>query len=320
VSAGGSAGTPSIDVAVVCICSAEHIARCLDALAAQEGAPPFRIVVRYDPTLPGIEALRTEYPAVDIGYRPHERTPLELAAAALRECRGDFVLLTEDHSVPARDWVRRMVAARRPDRAAIGGRVETTADASALDWAFYYVDFFRYAAPAREGPSPTLTVCNVAYDRDKLDAVRDVWADSFEEPHVHGALSQRFGVLWMAADSQVTMRRSVSLREGLRERYAFGRIFGHTRAAHLSPIRRALYGVLAPALPALLLARMTAKALRSPALLRRYVGAFPAVLGLVLCWSWGEWLGYVTGRPPATLVLAPERGSNHADPAGSRGR
>jgi hypothetical protein len=301
--------TPSIDVAVVCICSAGHLARCLDALAAQQGAPPFRVVVRYDPTLPDMEALGRRHPGVDMGCRPLERTPLELAAAALRECRGEFVLLTEDHCVPGPDWVRRMLAARRPDRAAVGGRVETAAEASAVDWAFYYVDFFRYAAPAREGPSPTLTVCNVAYDRDRLEAVREVWAESFEEPHVHGALRQRFGVLWMAADSQVTMRRAVSLGEALRERYAFGRIFGHTRAAHMPPGRRALYSVLALALPVLLLGRMTAKALRSPALLRRFAGAFVPLVGLVLCWSCGEWLGYVTGRPPNALVLAPERDS-----------
>jgi hypothetical protein len=112
----------------------------------------------------------------------------------------------------------------------------------------------------------------------------------------------------MAADSQVTMRRAVSLREALRERYAFGRIFGQTRATHLTPPRRALYSVLALALPALLLGRMTAKALRSPALLRRFLGALVPLVGLVLCWSFGEWLGYVTGRPPGALVLAPERG------------
>ena len=304
-----AASRPRVAVAIVCICGAEHLDRCLAALKAQEGAPPFQVMVACDPLIPGIEAVARRHPEARIFANAVERTSLELASAVLRACDADVLLLTEDHCVPRQDWVKLMLAARAPGRAVVGGRVEMRGNASAVNWAFYFVDFFRYAAPVSEGPSPTLTVCNVAYDREKLDAVRDLWRVRFEEPAVHGALRERFGALWLVPDSEVAMRRSVSLRAALYERYAFGRIFGHTRIEHVSDARRWLYAALAPALPALLLGRMTAKALRSAALARAFVRSFVPLVLMVLCWSWGEWLGYLTRRPPYSLVLAPELGA-----------
>ncbi|MEQ1899041.1 MAG: glycosyltransferase [Vicinamibacterales bacterium] len=311
---------PTVAVAVVCICSAEHLAHCLDALRSQQDAGTFQIVVCHDPSITGIELVTRRFPEARISSNAAERTPLELAAAVLRSCTADVILLTEDHCIPRHDWVRSMLAARAPGRAVVGGRIEIRPGASALDWAFYYADFFRYAAPVIEGPSPTLTVCNVAYDRAQLDAIRDVWSGSFEEPAVHNALRERFGVLWLTPDSEVAMRRSVSLYAALAERYAFGRIFGHTRIAHVSTARRCLYAVVAPALPVLLLGRMAMKAVRSSRLARNFVRGFLPLAAMVLCWSWGEWLGYVTGRPPHRLALAPELPSMDVSRPGTESR
>ncbi len=301
---------PTVTVAVVCICGASHLARCLEALRAQEGVAPFRVVVRYDPSLPGIDAVAARFPEASVAAEPGRHTPLELCAAAIKDSDSDVVLLTEDHGIPSPDWVRSMLAARAPDRVAVGGRMEIRTGASATDWAFYYADFFRYAAPVQDGPSPTLTVCNVAYDRARLEAIRDLWSESFEEPAVHDALRSRFGgVLWLTSASEVRMRRTVSLSAALEERYAFGRVFGHTRIAHMSGPRRILMTGLGLALPALLLGRMTSKALASPALTRAFLGGLGPLIAMVLCWSCGEWLGYVTGRPPTRLRLAAEQPS-----------
>ena len=302
-------GQPSVAVAIVCICSAAHLASCLEALRRQLGAPPFQVVISHDSHITGIDALAARYPETRILVNAGARSPFELASAALRAAEADVVLLTEDHCVPHRDWVRRMIEARAPDRAAVGGRVEIYANASALDWAFYFVDFFPYAAPVRAGPSPNLSICNVAYDRDRLEAVREVWGVRFQQTQVNEALCQRYGTLWMEPASEVVMYRSVSARDACYERYAFGRLFARARIEHISPLRRGLYAALAPALPAVLLGRMMAKALLSARLAGPFLRALIPLVTMVLCWSWGEWLGYLTGRPPRLMVIAPDRGT-----------
>jgi hypothetical protein len=234
-----------------------------------------------------------------------QRTPLELASLALKEARGDVILLTEDHCAPRPDWVARTLAAQRDGRAVVGGLVEIGEHASATDWAFYFVDFFRYASPAPAGPSPTLTVCNVSYKRRELDAIRSLWEVYFHETAINDALRERFGALWLEPSSQVTMSRHVTLGDALYERYAFGRLFGCTRLG-FAPEKRLYYCVFAPALPLILMTRMARKSFTSARLLRSFARAFVPLSLMVLWWSWGEWLGYLTKRHPRSLIVAPE--------------
>ena len=272
------------------------------ALHEQTDAPPFNIVVTCDPRIQGIRCS----PDVRVVSNEGQRTPLELASRAMKESTGEIVLLTEDHCVPDPDWVRTLVDAQRDGRGAIGGRVEISGGASATDWAFYFVDFFRYAAPVREGASVSLTVCSVAYRRDQVEAVANLWQTRFHETAVNDALRQRFGELWMEPRASVTMARHVRLRDAVYERYAFGRLFGCTRLEFVSAPRRVYYLVFAPALPLLLMGRMANKALTSRELAVPFLRSLAPMALMVLAWSWGEWLGYLTRRLPAKLDVASE--------------
>ncbi len=286
----------TVSVAVICMTGLQYLARCIEALRNQRGAQEFEIVVACAPCIPDIEPSRRRFAEARIVVNHGQRTPLELASRAVRECNGDLILVTKDLCVPGPDWVRTMVESQRSGRAVVGGRVEADPASSVTEWAFYFVDFFRYAGPVAAGIAPSLTVCNVAYKRAELDAIRNVWDETFVEAAVNDALRVRFGSLWMNPASEVTMRRKITLRGALSERYSYGRLFGYSRLARWSPGRRFVYAVLAPALPVLLLARMASVAFRS----RRNAGAFLRSLApltlIVLARCWGEWLAYLTGR------------------------
>ena len=166
-----------LSVAIVGICGAAEIDACLAAVAAQRGVDPFEVVVAYDPRLCDVEQLAGRHSQVRWHANEGQETPLELAAVAIAASRGELVALTEDHCLPGSDWLASLVAEMVPGRAAVGGSVDVDATANSVEWAFYFVDFFRYAPPVESGPSPSLTVCNVAYRRADLDAVAATWAD-----------------------------------------------------------------------------------------------------------------------------------------------
>ncbi|HEY9519617.1 MAG TPA: hypothetical protein VIQ98_10150 [Gemmatimonadales bacterium] len=297
----------SVSVAVVAICGLPQLSRCLDALAAQRDAPGFDVIVAADPGLGDLAPIRQRHPSVTLLSRDGCRTPIALAAMALHACRGSRMLLTEDSCVAHPSWVATLTATAWEGRGAVGGLVEPGEGASPAAWAFCYVDFFRYMRPAAEGPTPSLSVCNVAYHRSQLSAIAPVWETGFLEPEVHDQLRKRFGDLWLAPAAEVRVRRNVRFRDAVYERYAFGRLFGATRVSTLSFLRRLLHVLLAPALPVLLFGRLAAKALASGGTAAKFLGALPALGVLVLAWSWGEGLGYLTGRRPARITTAPER-------------
>lgn len=297
----------SITIVVVAICGVAQLKRCLAALAAQEQAPTFEVVVSYDPDLGDISCLQAVYPHVRMVSQPGERAPVELAARGIHEAKGSFVFLTEDHCIPHPDWVRRLYdMLASAEYGAVGGVVETDPGVSPVDWAFYYVDFFRYCRPVPAGPTLSLTVCNVAYRRTTLDAIQAVWTASFHETTVNDAIHSRCGPLWLVPEAVVDMRRRVRLTDAIRERYAFGRLFACTRLDSVRLGRRLYYCMFAPVLPMLLLGRMVAKALTCRRTLRKLLQSSPIVIFLLLAWSWGEWLGYLTHRRPRSLEVAPE--------------
>ncbi len=292
-------------VGIVTICGAEHLRRCLDALSQQEGSPSFEILAVYGPRLKEVAELSNHFPGVRFIAAEDAPTPPELACRAIREAGGEIILLTEDHCRPQNTWVRKLCEAQSPEFAAVGGIVEAEDYISAVDWAVYWVDFFRYARPVREGPSPTLTHCNISYMRSHLDAVSEVWKEIFHETAVNNALKKHFGELRLI-DAGVRMHRHVSLREALAERYRYGRLFGCQRLQFCTPGGRLFYAMLSPALPVLLMGRMTVGALSKPRLLFLFLRSLPILTLLTVSWSVGESLGYLTGRRPSSLRAAKE--------------
>jgi GT2 family glycosyltransferase len=301
-----SQSAPDVTVAVVSICSARHLERCLQALADQELGSPFEIIVAFDPALDGIESLQRRYPNVRMVSAPGQRSPLELAGRALSEARGAKVLLTEDHCIPDRDWVATLSAELDRNCGAAGGVVDVADGASPTDWAFFYVDFFRYAGPLESGESPTLSVCNVGYRRRDLEALDIPWRDFFHETTVNNRLRAQAGPLWLSSKPRVCMKRHVRLRDALYERYAFGRLFACTRTAHRTLPSKLVYRLGSPLLPWVLGGRMVSRAVETASLRRPLLKSAVATWLMVLSWSYGEWLGYWTERRPRRLTVAQE--------------
>lgn len=287
------------------------MSRCIEALDNQLDAPAFDVVVVYDPKLTNVAELAGERKAVRLIPSDESGDPATMAARCLREATGDIVLLTEDHCRPSPDWVKRLYDAHQTgdgEAPAIGGSIEIEFDASAASWAFCYVDFFRYAKPLPAGRAEHVSVCNVAYKRAALDAVAEQWRDKLHETALHSALVERFGPLIMCPEAEVTMLRRVRFGDAIRERYSFGRWFARKRIENATAAARIKWLLLSPLLPMVLMLRMTRTAMTRPRLRGPFIQSFVAIKMLACAWSWGEWIGYLTGKGPRSLAVAAELG------------
>jgi hypothetical protein len=287
-----------------------HLLRCLEALARQSDAPRFDIVIAAASRLGELSLVRQRFPDAQIVADKDLASPLQLAARALDAARADVILLTEDHCVPDSGWVRSMALTIERHGSAVGGAVDPLSPElmTPFDWAFYYVDFFRYQAPLSAGLADSLSVCNVAYRRTDLESLTEPWRESFHETRIHMALSKQGARLWMEPRATVRAGRRVNRLEALRERYAFGRYYACWRIEHPHQQKRLWLALGSPLLPLLLLGRMARASARDGRNARRFLRSLPDIAALVLSWSFGEALGYLTARGPATMEAAPERG------------
>jgi len=283
--------------------------RCLSHLVTQTENQPIEIIVPYDSTVANIEQIKKGYPQVifaDMGVVRTDAPPGTYAVAhelydrrtakGLSLARGEILALLEDYGAPDQDWCDQVIKAHRFPYGVIGGAVEHEGR-GALNWAIYFMDFGRYRLPLREGPTDYLTDVNVSYKREGLELVRNLWKDRYNEAIVHWALAKKGVVFWLQPDIVVRQDRGeLSFCGVTLERFWWGRLFGRVRRQQGKFVSPLFYSVLSPAIPIVLLGRITRKVLCGRRNLAQFLFSFPATVVFALSWSLGEVVGYVTGR------------------------
>lgn len=297
-----------LSVVVTIVDGGQALRRCLSALASQDKPPPLEVLVPYDATVEGIEDFRAEFPDfqfLDIGHQQPKRAATSLAgqhelfdirrAAGLRQASGDIIALVEDRGVPRASWATNVVRSHARASAAIGGGVENGRD-RILNWAVYFCDFGRYQLPFEEGPAAWITDVNLSYKREVLQRARRHWEARYHETTLHWELQRQGEELWITPALVVDQfRDDLTLGSLLAERYYWARLFAYTRVREISLAARIGLSVLSPLLPLLLFVRLLCYSLSKRRNVGRFFKAAPATLLLLLAWSLGELVGYVTG-------------------------
>ena len=306
-----------VSIIIVPLLGASHVRDCLKAIMGQQGAPSCEVIVPYDEKVSNVSEIVDQFPSVKFLSLEGRRTYAELRAFGIQQATGTLVAITEDHCVPDPGWCKALVVSHQRSSAAVGGPVEKHEPDSAMNWALYFADYFRYASPLPEGEVEHLTDCNVSYKMASLQAIESVWKEEFHEPEVHKALLQRGSTLWFCPLMIVSQRRPVQLGDALADRFTFGRLFGSGRAPTLSFLQRGIYAVLSLVLPLLTVGRIGLQVKQKRRHRIPFVRAFPALLLLNAVWAFGECVGYVTGRSSSDLT---PKAQNLSRPTGSAGR
>jgi hypothetical protein len=286
-------------VALICMGGRDGLRSSLRALRSQQGAPELEIVAAYGPDLAEVLELQADFPEVRFVENTGQKSPLELAGFAICQTQAERVLVSKDYCLPGPHWAAQLLQTLDGPCAAAGGPVTLPSDSTPVEWAFSFLDFFPYTGQLTEAETATLTVCNAAYRRADLEGLAVDWKHHFQESAVNEALKVQSGQgLVLNTRAPVELVRHVNLQSALHERYALGRIFAAERLEYASNRQKWMYRLGAPALPALMMSRMGKKALSDPTLRADFIEGLLPLGAMVLARTWGEWLGYVSSRPP----------------------
>jgi hypothetical protein len=176
--------------------------------------------------------------------------------------------------------------------AAVGGPIAPGPGLSALDRAVYLHRFVSYLPPVPEPVAQGPPGDNALYRRDRLRGLEPLWSGGFWEATIHRALHGRGETLAFASGAVVEYRGGSRFAPTLRRRIAHARHFGAGRDGRL--IRTAA----APAVPAVLLARIARTLRRRGQRAGPWLAALPHLGWLLPAWSLGEVAGAWLGPPP----------------------
>jgi len=283
-----------------------HLEGCLEALRRQVNPPAMEVLVTCDARLGGIKELEQRFPETSFivvnelrsaRSGPSREHHDELRWIGMRKARAPLIALIEDVGRPDSNWAAALVREHAQPYAAIGGAMENGIDRP-LNWAVYFGDFGRYQNPVLRGPSAYVSDANVCYKREALERVAGAWADTYSESRVHAALVGRGEVIALSPEVIVNQHRlGLHLGPALVERYVWGRSYAAVRVERVSTPRRVVFAVLCPLLPFVLLLRQWGNVMRTKRNQGAFLKALPLTFLLDVGWSWGEFMGYVTGHP-----------------------
>lgn len=158
-----------------------EVRRCLDSVATQARQHGAEVILACRGADGFPPASRPHYPGVRVVVVEGGAT-FDLRAAGFAACRGEWIALTEDHCVAARNWVESLLRASQenPEAQLVVGAVQNGSTRNTVDWANFLVSLRPFLPPLprplRFGDPP---VGNTAFRRTLLpDKVLPGW---FEE-------------------------------------------------------------------------------------------------------------------------------------------
>ena len=301
---------PSLSVVVVTVYNSSYLENCLIALEQQIGSPDMEIIVVCLKNIEDIPILRNRFPSVQFHCVSGRQTQDMLRALGVSRSRGKIVAITVDHCSPDKNWCAHLIKEHQSPYAAVGGAIEKGNQPDTLvNWAVHLYDYCNYGyylSPITRGPAVDLSDCNVSYKREALEATVSFWKKAFNVSLLNRSLLDRGEILWMSPDIVVRQNRDIDLDRAARIAHRRGRAFASARLAILTPARRLFYAALSPFIPLLLLRRLILNILRKRSHLSNFLLALPYIVFFLVLWSWGEFLGYLTGQLNFTLAVTEE--------------
>jgi hypothetical protein len=224
---------------------------------------------------------------------PAEATVPRLWGLGLDRARGDVVAFTTAQFRPAPDWLAAVREAHaRLDAAGIGGPIVPPPTGRAFAWAVFFLRYSAYLAHRQETPVNDLAGDNASYKRSALvDA--GAAGGEFWEQEAHRKLLARGQRLVFLPGMTVQQWESPPPAVFLRQRVRHGRRFGTDRASRRGRIWRMAAFAASPLVPATLLAKVTARVLRTGRHTGRLLRSLPALAACAGAWGLGEGRGYL---------------------------
>lgn len=269
------------------------INECLSVLQNQKNGQDVELIVVDNSTDGTAEIVSEQFPQIKLIPAAQDKLMPELWETGIRESQGEFVALTTSHFVPGKNWVEEIVKAHEAPYPAIGGAIENDQAAGLVTWAVYFCRYSSYMLPFVERTIEDFAGDNASYKRWALERCREARRNGFWESFVHAEMRREGLELLVSPSIVVYHQKSFTFAGFMKQRFWHGRQFGGERSLKISGAKRAIYILLSPLLPLLLLSRITRRVFSRRKQVREYLLSLPILMLFLLSWSAGEVSGYL---------------------------
>ena len=280
--------SPTLSIVVAVKDGESNLPALLEALGGR--AADTEIVICSTEPTPAVDA-RGNVTAIRL---PDETLIPSLWSVGIARACGRRVALTTSQFVPRSDWLERLHRADLGHWVGIGGAIDNDPEASARNWAIFFLRYSAFAPPLKAGETDEIAADNAVYDRAAIMEHPDLLQEGFWEPSFHRRFRAAGKKLMLDPDLVVIHHGTVSARSFADQRYLHGHAYGVERAERGGIARNLLLLISSPLIAPLLLTRIVSRIAKRPAYRVKLLPAFPWLVRFTLAWALGEASGYVS--------------------------
>ena len=293
---------PVVSVVIASIVGPPFIDDCLASVFAQKNAPAFEVIVVDCRGPDNVARLAQRFPEVRFIPLQQRETVPQLRRIGVEQAQGEIVAVIEEHCVAADNWLATLCAAFSLEYVAVGGPIEFRGG-RLRDWVTYFIEYNSYLPPWPEGKAYKLADANVGYRREVLISNLEQLSAGYWEATLHYKLLSEGAKFRSVPGLIVYHRGPFDYGYYLRQRYLFSRAFAGARRGTLSPAKRAVYLLAAPAIPIVLLARTGARVFAKKCHVGKFLLCLPLIIPAMVIYVIGEWMGYAFGPGRALMEV-----------------
>jgi GT2 family glycosyltransferase len=293
---------PSLSVVVASYNARDSIDACLESLVRQTTSKAFETIVIDSSTDGTAERVRRKYPQFGLLTSPRRLYCGDARNRGLALARAPIVAFLDADCFVEADWVEAVLRAHESQHWLVGGVIDNGNPASALSWAYYFLEFSLWLPRSERQEVAEMAGCCLSLKREAFDKYG---------PFRVGTYSSDTAFQWrMRRDGhKVLLDPAIRVYHTLDStpRQAFSHTVEHrrcfVRVARSEKMigfrqRWALVG-LAPVYPLLLLALTATRVLRRRAYAARFLRVLPLVFIGCCARAWGELTGLLERAPKA---------------------
>lgn len=242
------------------------------------------------------ERIEKAFPWVRVLNVTERQTIPRLRRYGVEAARSPVIAIIEEHCQANRDWLPAALRALEDTRyCAVGGPVADDSYKRLRDWVVYFIEYNGSMPPVVAEPAWNLNGANIAYRRQVLMSHLALLDQGYWEASLHPILLAAGEEFLSVPTMAVRHRGPFNYGYYLRQRFLFSRAFAGWRGESFSLARRALYLMVAPLLPFVLLVRIAQRVFAKRGRVDKLLLALPLILPALFVYVAGEWLGFAAG-------------------------
>ena len=294
---------PKFSVIIPSVNGLPTLAECLTALERQKCDFDFEIIV-VDRTRNGTaEYVRENFPRVKLIEISKPRGIPEMRFTAMKQARGEFLAITEDHCLAPENWLARISQAHDAGYEIVGGAVENMSRKRLLDWAVFLCEYSAFMPPIEGGEVDFVTGNNTSYRRSTIEKLDESLLENYWEYFLQAALKQR-GVKFFS-DSSIVVghKKEFSFFYFLAQKFHYSRSFAAMRRQNSTFAKQVLYALYTPLLPFHQTWKIFQNVRRKNRNFKEFFLSLPLLLIFMISYALGELVGNLFGAGKSLLKV-----------------